>query len=267
MHWHLITDRDPGGCADLGDRGLHYGDGLFETMLQSGQHILYWNGHYRRLSRDAARLGIACPPKGVLLDALQPSLDEGGQRIIKLILTRGSDGRGPYWPQRQTACIYLLHSEYIPDKQEVTAGFSKHSLPENPPLAGIKHLNRLDYILASRELAGREDCDQLILLDRAGRVIETLVHNLFLVRDGRVSTPSLQRCGVAGVMREQVIKSLERMGKAVRIDDCSRNDLLTADELFVCNSVQGIRALTRIDGREFPAGPLTQELQRLFNEH
>ena len=93
------------------------------------------------------------------------------------------------------------------------------------------------------------------------------MHNLFWVRDGQVHTPDLSRCGVNGVMRKAVIKRLERDGKAVRIGDCSRDDLLTADELFVCNSVQGIRALTRIGELELPHGPLTRTLQHAFDQH
>ena len=246
MQWRLISDRNPDARIDPQDRGLHYGDGLFETLLQRNGQLLYWDAHYQRLSRDAARLGIPCPPETWLREALLRGQASDGDRVLKLILTRGKATRATFWPEQPQPAIYLFHYPYAPKKQELAATFSKHPLSWNPVLAGIKHLNRLDYILAARELAGQTDFEQLLLTDGQGRVIETLVHNLFWVRDGQVHTPDLSRCGVNGVMRKAVIKRLERDGKAVRIGDCSRDDLLTADELFVCNSVQGIRALTRI---------------------
>ncbi len=267
MRFRLITDLEREACADLQDRALHYGDGLFETLLIKNKRPLYWDGHYRRLAQDAARLGIPCPDESELLDAIAPYRDLGKPLVLKLILSRGAGARGGRWIDDPEPILHLLHYDYSPSKQPLAVTFSTHSLPENPPLAGIKHLNRLDYILASRYLAGQDEFEQLLLCDRQGRVIETLVHNLFLVRNGEVRTPALVRCGVNGVMREQVIKTLEQIGKAVRIDDCSRDDLLAADEAFVCNSVQGIRALTRLDDRRWPVGPLTRTLQETFDEH
>ena len=267
MRWNCITDRDPHPCADPRDRGLHYGDGLFETLLMSDGVLLYGSAHFQRLIRDAARLGIPCPDESWLREALEPYREKGRKRILKLILTRGIADRGAAWPSDPQPSIYISEHPYNPNKQAVSAVFSKYSLPENPALAGIKHLNRLDYVLASRELSELEDTEQLILCAADGRVIETLVHNLFLVRDGEIRTPALDRCGVNGVMRGEVIKRLEQAGKAVRIDDCSRTDLLNADECFVCNSVQGIRALTRIGDRTLPVGPVTRNLQRIFDGH
>ncbi len=267
MHYRLITDRDPAACAELQDRGLHYGDGLFETLLLKDHRILYLDEHLSRLQTDSARLGIPCPPLKDLARVLESYRLEERDLVLKLILTRGASERGGRWPEAPEPIVYMMNYPYRPNKQPLAADFSNHSLPENQILSGIKHLNRLDYILASRHLAGQDAFEQLILCDARGRVIETLVHNLFFVRNGRVHTPDLSRCGVNGVMRRQVIKRLEQSGKAVKIGDCSRDDLLGADEAFVCNSVQGIRPLTRIGGQELPVGPLTRTLMDAFDAH
>lgn len=267
MQWQLITDLDADACADPRDRGLHYGDGLFETLLIRDRRLFYWAGHFRRLQQGAERLGIPCPAESELLEAIDAYRQPGEDCILKLILTRGVAERGAVWPRNPLPTVLLSGHRYTPMNRPLRAVFAKHALPQNPALAGIKHLNRLDHVLASRELPRHPDVDQLILCDAAGRVIETLIHNLFLVRDGEIRTPALHRCGVEGVMRREIMKKLEQAGKAVRIDDCSRDDLLDADECFVCNSVQGIRALERIENREFPTGPWTRKLQKIFNGH
>ncbi len=268
MRFTLISDLDPQlGAADLFDRGLHYGDGLFETMLLEGKSPRYWQQHYQRLQKSAERLDIACPSRQWLEDSLQPYVDLNRRLVIKLILTRGSGGRGLKWPETTTPHVYLLH--YPANKtfeyQSIRAYFSEITLPQNPTLAGLKHLNRLDYVMATRALHARPDCNEALLGDANDSIIEGIVHNLFWIRDGLIHTPELSRCGVAGICRALIIDRLRQQGQAVGIKSCSRTELLTADECFMCNSVRGVVPVVRIEDRDLDIGPLTKQLQQEFH--
>ena len=151
------------------------------------------------------------------------------------------------------------------NKQIVKAYFSEITLPKNPNLAGLKHLNRLDYVLATQALNQHQDYDEALLLDSDGHVIEAIVHNLFFVLDDAICTPDLSRSGVDGVMRQMILKSLIESGKNVKIGDFSRQDILSASECLLCNSVQGVRALIQLEQQNYPIGPVTQRLQKIFN--
>ena len=267
MHYRLISSLDKPPMLDLQDRGLHYGDGLFETMLMKNGVIHYWPEHFERLSESAERLFIRCPPKDWFERNFEPYLVLNETLILKIILTRGSGGRGIQLPDDPTSHVYLLHYEVDTSAfhQPVIASFSEVTLADNRKLAGLKHLNRLDYVLASEQLKRRSGFNEALLSNSAGRVIEGIVHNLFFIGGGIVYTPRLDSCGVDGVMRQRLLKILKAMPKEVRIDSFSRQDIVAADECFLCNSVQGIRPIIRLEDTEFCIGPITQMLQQIVN--
>ncbi|MCK4707395.1 MAG: aminotransferase class IV, partial [Gammaproteobacteria bacterium] len=131
MHYKLISDLDTNSQVDRQDRGLHYGDGIFETMLLSNGKIMYWTEHYARLSFSAKKLYMGCPEKTWFEQNLQPFIDLNQPLIIKIILTRGSGGRGLSLPDELSNNIYIL--KYSADKhninQYVKAIFSDIALP------------------------------------------------------------------------------------------------------------------------------------------
>src|SRR5690606_23039527 len=131
-------------------------------------------------------------------------------------------------------------------------------LAEQPLLAGLKHLNRLEQVLARAEWQDPQYAEGLVL-DRAGRVIEGVFSNLFLVHDGVLGTPSVERCGVAGVMRAELLANAERMGVAWQVRDYSLDELYQADEIFLCNSLYGVWPVCRLEQRDWPLGPLTRK--------
>ena len=266
MRFSLISDLDPDQSIDRAERGLHYGDGIFETMLLRDGEIPLWAQHYQRLQQSAARLGIPCPEQDWLQAQLEPYLELQQNLVIKLILTRGNGGRGLVLPEPLTPSVILIKYPYKNIfKQSVRAYFSEITLPKNPKLAGLKHLNRLDYVLATQALNQQQDFDEALLLNADGYVVESIVHNVFFVLNQVICTPDLKHCGVDGVMRQLVLKSLMERGKTVKIGDFRQQDILAASECFLCNSVQGIRPMTRLDQQEYPIGPVTEELQTLFN--
>jgi 4-amino-4-deoxychorismate lyase len=267
MRFQLITDLDDNASGPLQDRALHYGDGLFETMLMREGQIALWQHHYERLRDSAAKLSIGCPQQLDLERALDGYRALGKDQIIKLILSRGCSGRGLVWPRHAEPVVYLLSYPFDPAvaATDIRAVVLDEWLPLNPKLAGLKHLNRLDYVLASEQLARLEGFNEALLCDQQGYLVEGLVHNLFFTLDAELHTPELDRCGVAGVMRAGIIKKLKAVGKRVTIGRYRQQDILRASAVVYCNSVHGIRPVTCVDSTSFDSRPLVNELQALFH--
>ena len=248
----------PSQSLSVFDRGLAYGDGLFETMrYQQGQvALLPW--HLRRLFASAARLGfpelselIHNQLNAVLADIQHQHLNsqQPDLGILKLIVTRGEGGQGyTASPLAKPTCIWTYRS--LTEQTEfahsgVHLCVSAQRLGRSRQLGGLKHLNRLEYVLASQAGALLPH-QQWLLLDETEAVIETLVHNIFWLSQGQLCTPELSYAGVAGVMRQWIIEQVEAQGQSVQIAQFSLQDLFAADEVFICNSVRGVWPVTQI---------------------
>ncbi len=248
------------------NRGLAYGDGLFETIaVQAGQLSLPVR-HLQRLVDGCKRLAINLD--AALVEAeLQACARQLGDGVLKLIVTRGDSQRGyaadPLVPARRLiqgnppAAYPAAHGE-----QGVRLFECATRLAEQPLLAGLKHLNRLEQVLARAEWSG-PDCAEGLMRDVSGRLIEGVFSNLFLVSDGQLQTPDLSRCGVAGVMRAELLAQAAGLGLCVQVRDLWLDDLQQADEVFVCNSVYGIWPVRAFASLNWPPGPLTRKLQSL----
>jgi len=254
------------------DRGLLYGDGLFETCVLRDGQVELWSRHLQRLQAGCQRLAIPMPDREQL-DAELRQLCAGhghGDALIKLIVTRGSGGRGyrPPSPARPRRIWQLFRlPDYPPAhaQQGVRLHRCRTRLADNPLLAGIKHLNRLEQVLARNEWQD-PSVPEGLLQDSAGNVIEGTMSNLFLVSAGRLLTPDLSRCGVAGVMRAELLARAADAGIEVQIADISRQQLDHADELFVTNSVIGVWPVRAVGQQRYQVGELTRELARLVAE-
>lgn len=243
------------------DRGLHYGDGLFETMRVINGAVRLLDLHLDRLARGAARLDI--PLEAV--DRLPKRVIEQAQAItdgvLKLILTRGEGGRGYLAPARPKPNLILLTYPAPVVTEALIVRLCQLRLAQQPRLAGIKHLNRLEYVLARAEWDD-PDIGEGLLQDADGFVIEGVSSNLFLVRGGVLQTPALDQCGVEGVMRAHVMRVASRLGMKVEVRKLRLDDVLSAEEVFMTNSLTGIRPVCAIEGmRTWPRGELTQRLQ------
>lgn len=266
MQYNLITDLE-NRQADIHDRGLHYGDGLFETMLLKDGKIALWNHHFQRLFQSASRLGIACPDREWFDQQLDPYLKLDQDLVIKIILVRGSGGRGLTLPDELSPNIYIFHYPYNESykNQYIKAMFSDIPLPRNKHLAGLKHLNRLDYVLATRALKKKPDYNEAILCDNDGFIVEGIVHNIFFVINDELCTPKLSNNGVDGIFRQMILSKMIQINRSLRTGYFSKQDLVGASECFFCNSVQGIRPVIKIEHTEFETGPLTLQLQQEFH--
>lgn len=261
------VDGQPAEQLSLLDRGLAYGDGLFET-------IAVRRGRPRLLARHLARLGegrqrLHLPLDLSVIEAeLLAFCAELGEGVAKLIVTRGDGLRGYAAPAAAQPRRILLGSPapvYAVENAEqgVRLFPCVTRLAEQPLLAGLKHLNRLEQVLARSEWQDPAYAEGL-MCDTSARVIEGVFSNLFLVRDGVLLTADLSRCGVAGVMRAELLQQAAAQGIALQVRDISRDELLAADEVFLCNSLYGIWPVRELQGHDWPVGPLTRKLQALI---
>lgn len=253
------------GVIPADDRGLAYGDGLFETMAVVAGVPVLLSAHLARLAEGAQRLGlpVALAALSAQIGAFLAGRDSG---VLKLILTRGSGGRG-YLPPSPTQSRVVL-SWHPPVSwprehrtQGIVAGLCRQRLGLNPQLAGLKHLNRLEQVLLRQELATLGTPEALVL-DLRERVVEGVFSNVFLVQDGVLLTPELSESGVAGVMRGHLIARAQALGLPVQVRPLWLADIHRAAELFFCNSVYGIWPVRAVAGRDLEAGPITGILAR-----
>ncbi len=260
------------------DRGFAYGDGLFETIRVAAGCPVLLGFHLQRLQDGMRRLSISVSLTSVrrqlqrLLElAAKQNLHNG---VIKLIVTRGSSGRG-FKPGNDISANIVVSWLALPDflqasyRDGVELIVCRAKLPHRPQLAGLKHLNCLDYVMASLELQGRPNCEGL-LLDEGRLLVEAISANLFLVSGGELLTPSLHRCGVAGTMRRWIIEvAALALGLRVAERDLPLDSFKQANEVFICNSVRGVIPVSRVQERQWHRGSVTTAIQTevmaLFN--
>ena len=261
----------PGSSIPVNDRGLAYGDGIFETVrVASGQPVMAAL-HWRRLSESARHLGIEISVEQVVQEvALFLSEQEVSDGVLKLIVTRGSGGRG-YNPSGCGQARRILSFHPLPEYSSSPACTGVRLYPCKTrlgfsSLAGLKHLNRLENVMARSEWQGSE-CLEGLVLDWDGRPVEGTMSNLFLVRDGCLVTPLLENCGVKGVCREYILSQSPGWGLAVIEKAIHLSDLEQASEVFICNSVNGVWPVVAFRDLSWPAGPVTCDIRdRILDE-
>lgn len=246
------------------DRGLQFGDGLFETIAVKNGAPCLWRRHMERLLGGCSRLGIAPPDVDQLREEAEREIGEAVRGVIKIIVTRGPGQRG-YRPQsgcEPTRIVSLSEAPVFPEQvyqRGIVARLCATRLGWNPALAGLKHLNRLEQVLARAEW-NDPSIQEGLMTDAAGRVIEGTSSNLFVVQDEKLYTPDLSRCGVAGVMQGVVMEVAEALDISVTISDISLQDLWVADGLFVTNSLIGIWPIRELSGQEFSVEAVPRKL-------
>jgi 4-amino-4-deoxychorismate lyase len=248
------------------DRGLHYGDGVFETIkVQRGCMVLLQE-HLKRLYEGCDRLRLMPPSRDVITEEASTLINNENKAVLKIIITRGPGGRGYRIPSQASATRIMLCYPY-PDYPEervmtgVTVSICSARLSTNPLLAGIKHLNRLEQVLAANEWHDHSIVEGL-MKDQMGHIIEGTMSNVFLVSNNHLITPDLTKCGVAGIMRQQVLDIAQDLGISHDIREVTEEDLFAAEEVFLTNSLIGIWPVKTIQNRNFDRGLTTQRLMR-----
>lgn len=255
-HGNLISSRD---------RGLLYGDGVFRTLRASGGRALHWPLHYKKIQSDCAALGISCPDFALLTSELNDLLHSHPSAVIKLIVTRGAGTRG-YASTHQADTTRLWDVAPLPEypvdwsTTGIRARLCELRLAHQPRLAGVKHLNRLENVLAASEWDDMEIAEGL-LLDASGNVIEGTRSNLFVVKQGKLVTPDLSRCGVAGVQRDRVIAWAVQHHIALQVRDISYDEILDADELFLVNSIMVLWPVAKLEQKRWTDFPIAMQVR------
>ena len=265
------------------DRGLLYGDGLFETIRFFSGRLLLWESHRQRLLSGCDVLGIDLDL--YYLDSLIPEIIASAPStdcILKMIVTRGTGGRGytPPSPIRPTV-LFQWHAP-APDivrnsKNGIDVIVCRHPLSINPVTAGIKHLNRLDQVLASRELSDAAShaptVREGLMLDLDSNLIEGTRSNVFVVIENQLCTPELTRCGIDGVMRNRLIELFASNGVEVVVRTIQHHELTQGSEAFLCNSVFGVWPILRLidagdreEPHEFCATTMARMAQQLLSD-
>jgi 4-amino-4-deoxychorismate lyase len=265
--WHNGQRVDALPSLAVDNRGLAYGDGLFETMAVRDGRVLLRERHLARLATGLARFGIAAPPADALAATLGEAAAGNAAACLKLIVTRGAGSRG-YTPATDAPTEWLLQRlPWSPPRQDRPPAALRTSsvrLALQPLLAGLKHLNRLEQVLARREFPAPAH-DEVLQLDAEGRVACASAANVFCLRDGRLRTPRVDRCGVAGVLRAEVLAlSASGVLPPATEADLVPDDVYGADEVFLTSSLRGAWPVAALDGRPLSQGGLASRIMALW---
>jgi len=271
----MLVNGKQGNLIGIRDRGLLYGDGVFRTLRANQGKAQHWLLHYQKLQHDCTALGITCPEVALLSAELNDLLKKHPNGVVKLIVTRGEGARG-YAPP---ACAEPTHLWDVSSFPEYPADWSMRGikarlcqlrLSQQPRLAGIKHLNRLENVLAAAEWNDAKLTDlgivEGLLQDIDGNVIEGTRSNLFLVSQGELITPDLSRSGVAGVQRDRVIAWSIQHNMPLKIRNVGLDEVLHADELFVVNSIIGLWPIRELELRSWRDFPVSAQIRHSLDE-
>ncbi|SFD01167.1 4-amino-4-deoxychorismate lyase [Thiohalospira halophila DSM 15071] len=258
---NCLLDGRPAEALPLDDRGVSYGDALFETLRVVGGRAEAWSDHMARLSRGATRLGLPAPDVEALAADAAALFADGGDGILRLWWSRGSGGRGYRPPEpatpRRMACRFPAAER---PAAVATVRRCTTRLARQPLLAGLKHANRLEQVLARAEWDDPAIHEGLVC-DTDGVLVEAVQSNLFWVREGVLETPDLSESGVAGIIRNRLLTLAEAGGLITRVVRQPPAALAGASEAFLTNSVFHLWPIARFEGLEWPApGPVAREL-------
>jgi 4-amino-4-deoxychorismate lyase len=263
----VLVDGEAALGIDVLDRGLHYGDGLFETIACRGGHARFLELHLQRLAEGCRRLGIHYPDRTGLTTQIRALAATAPDCIIKLIVTRGSaTARGYGAHGDEEARTILLQYPWgaedpAPWEQGVAVRTAQGRLGENPALAGLKHLNRLEQVLIRGEWTDPA-IQEALVFSSSGWLVSGTMSNVFLVRDNRIMTPAITGAGIRGVMRRVVMREAQRGGLMATEAALDAAALASAEEIFLTNARIGIWPVRVLDRRSLAVGPMTRQLQQ-----
>ena len=268
----IWVDGEPTSSLPLPDRGLDFGDGLFETLLVRDGVPLFLSLHMERLSAGLTQLSFPdCLAEAeAQLSACAAELLDSQWAALRLTVTRGSGPRGYASPQAAKPRIVITAAALDQDRSRYAApvelGWADLRWSSQPYLAGIKHLNRLEQVIVANQ-AKDAGWDDAIALDHQGNVSSVSAGNLFLLEAGKLLTPVLETCGIAGTRRRLVLEQLAPgLGVSVEQAPISPKQLLAADAVMCTNSIRGLQPVARIDDRTWTDYSMCEALHQRYVE-
>ncbi len=245
-------------------RNMQYGDGLFETCVAMDNQILFWSCHFSRLEIGCEKLNINKIDEGVWLSDIKKAFALSLKKncIVKLILSRGNSLRGYGYKDDikpvRIVIISEMHQSLI--NKEFSLEYSTSGYHSNPQLAGIKHCNRLEQILARSNLS----CNEAIMLDEKENVISVTQGNIYFIFGNKLLTPKLDRCGVVGSRRSLILELARSLKMDALESNISINQAQQADEVFISNSIIGIQPVHAIERHKLGKNPQTEKIRKAF---
>lgn len=261
----ILVNGEEADYVPVNDRGFQYGDGLFETVEVLDGQPVFLKQHLLRLTTGCLKLHIPSPNISQLTDEIYHACKYSKKAVLKIIITRGAGGRGYRQPETvQPTRVISLHPfpEYSKTftEQGIVVRFCTTRLGLNPALAGVKHLNRLEQVMARAEWDDPA-IQEGIMLDINDHVIEGTMSNLFYMKDNIFYTASLKLAGVAGIVRGILLDVIAKHNLKLIELDYDKETLLAADEVLVCNSIIGIWPVKQIADVNFAVGEKISQLQ------
>lgn len=268
-----LVDQDD-QTINFQDRAFHYGDGVFETLRVHHGEIPTWSFHRARLLNAQEKLKL--PLAGFFSEwseFVEKQLSSIESGCAKLVISRGVGPRG-YRPPNPASINWWLHISELPQPSlnRIQKGkaltLCSHRLSRQPVLAGLKHLNRLDQVLARSEWGDLVEFDEGIMLNIDGDVVEGTMSNVFWLEGQQLFTPDLTQEGVDGCVRRWVIEykaSSDYPVQVIKQADLTR--LLSADAVFISNSLNGIQSVSRITDTSIPLSALVCDLALAFDRY
>lgn len=259
------------GVISALDRGFTYGDGVFRTIKVIQGLPQHWPMHYQTLVKDCSAIGIVCPSADLFINDFEQlfSIEELITTVAKIIITRGEGERG-YTPPAVTNPVRVMIKSSMPayPQQYFSEGVKLHlcetRVSHQPKLAGIKHLNRLENVLARMEWRDPEVAEGL-MLDSADNVIECTSANIFARYGEVLVTPKLDQCGVAGITRKQIMARAHLFNLKPAIETFDLKKLLSADEVVICNSLFGAWQVRALKNKKWLKQDLAIHLRKALN--
>jgi 4-amino-4-deoxychorismate lyase len=281
-----LVNGQPSNTLDVSDRGLAYGDGVFETIALNQGQVQLWHGHKQRLVIGLIALGIVTDKTSALTLVSSIVADIKAayllfthpQGVIKITVTRGSGGRGYIAPNLPLPTRIVSIMPWPSGRSHLSSGgvrvrICQHRWSTNTALAGVKHLNRLDQVMARNEWSD-DNIHEGIMLNQAGGLISGVMSNLFIEIDGALITAKLDQCGINGTMAQAVHVIAKQCGIPVVQQEVTLEMLLHADAAFLTNSLNGIwpivglvSEMPNIDSTEWPISALIKKFQEALMQN
>jgi 4-amino-4-deoxychorismate lyase len=261
-----IGPADPLHALAVEDRGFHYGDGVFESALLLRGRVRFLEQHLRRLTLGCERLGIPPPDTAALRSDVQRLSGSAQRAVIKIVVSRGIGPRGyrPSSRAKATRVVALYPAPSPTSSTRLALRWCETRFGRNARLAGIKHLNRLEQVLAQAEWHDTTIVEGL-MLDTEGELVSGTASNVFMVREGVLVTPDLRFCGVLGIMRAEVLRVAKEFGIAVSEEPLWPHDVKAASEVFITNAVRGIRSATELGPLRWNAAPVADRVRQALD--
>ena len=248
------------------NRNILFGDGLFETCVIENKKILFWVNHFARLNKGCGQLKISRVDESVWLSDVKKALSlcSYDRCVVKLILSRGESLRGYGFKDdiKPVRAVIVSELQKVTFNKSFCLEYCQSGYDSNPKLAGIKHCNRLEQVLARAGLKS----DEGIMLDENNNVISVTQGNIYAIHGNTLITPKLDKCGVEGTRRDVILDLAKLLGIKVKVDTLSVKELGQANEVFISNSIIGIQSISQIGDISFSENLITKKIKDAFTE-